>query len=73
MTEPTPWECQGCAACRRLWESGERPDFVARNLADRSELYRCGVCGTWWLMTERYAVAVHPDDIRSVYGSYLHD
>ena len=71
MTEPTPWESQGCEVCRKQWESGTRPRLVAANIPDRSELYRCDVCGTWWLMTERYAVAVEPADIRSTYGEFL--
>jgi len=61
------WESQGCAVCRRQWETAERPVFVAGNVADHSELYRCAVCGTLWLMTERAAVAVRPEEIRSTY------
>lgn len=71
VTEPRPWEAQGCEVCRRQWETGERPRFVAENIADRSELYHCDVCGTWWLLTERYAVAVDEADIRTTYGDFL--
>lgn len=71
MTEPVPWESQGCAVCRGQWERGERPPLVAENVADHSALHRCDVCGTWWLRTERYAVAVAPDDVRSIYGEVV--
>ncbi len=70
-TEPRTWEQQGCAVCRRQWESGERPQFVAESIADRSRLYRCDVCGTWWLSTERYAVAVEEHEISGMYGESL--
>lgn len=69
----TPWDTQGCPVCRRQWETGERPPFIASNTADRSELFRCDTCHTWWLMTERYAVAVRPDDIRDTYAEFLHE
>lgn len=62
-----PWDSQGCAVCRRQWETAERPDFVAENTADHSALYRCAACGTLWLLTERAAAAVRPEDIRSAY------
>ena len=26
---PASWESQGCAVCRRQWETAERPHFVA--------------------------------------------
>ena len=61
----------GLRSVPRQWESGERPRFVGESVPDRSGLYQCDVCGTWWLMTERYAVAVEPDDVREVYGEYL--
>ncbi|MFC8681935.1 hypothetical protein ACFT30_10465 [Microbacterium ureisolvens] len=69
----TRWESQGCPVCRRQWETSERPRFVAENTADHSELFRCDTCHTWWLMTERYAAAVRPDDIRNTYAEFLHD
>ena len=71
VTDPKPWESQGCEVCRTQWESGDRPRFVAESIPDRSELHRCEVCGIWWLLIERYAAAVEPDDIRPTYGEYL--
>ena len=69
----TPWEAQGCAVCRRQWETSERPQFLAENAADHSALYRCTECRTWWLLSERAAAAVQADDIRPNYHEYLSD
>lgn len=63
----SPWDSQGCAVCRRQWETAERPIFVAENIVDHSELYRCAVCGALWLMTERAALVVQPEAIASTY------
>lgn len=72
-TDVTRWELQGCPVCRRQWETGDRPRFIAENTADHSELLRCDTCHTWWLITERYAAAVQPDHIRNTYADYLRD
>lgn len=61
------WESQGCPVCRRQWETSERPELIAENVADHSELYRCAVCRTLWLLTERAAVAVRADEVRAAY------
>jgi hypothetical protein len=64
---PASWDSQGCAVCRRQWEAAERPILIAENVADHSELYRCAVCGALWLMTERAAFVVQPEEIQSTY------
>lgn len=63
----TPWESQGCEICRRQWETSERPPRVAENAADHSALHQCAVCRTYWLLTERAAVAVDPATVRPIY------
>ncbi|TQK17936.1 hypothetical protein FBY40_0418 [Microbacterium sp. SLBN-154] len=68
---PSLWDSQGCAVCRRQWETAERPDFVAENVVDHSELYRCTACGALWLMTERSAFVVQPEAIQSTYPGVL--
>ncbi|SEM68548.1 hypothetical protein SAMN05216281_101134 [Cryobacterium luteum] len=62
------WEEQGCALCRRQWETAERPDFVAENVPMHVELYRCSVCRTWWTMDERLAFEATDQEVVTYFG-----
>jgi len=41
-------ERRGCDVCREGVYTGEQPRFVAATTAT-DLLYRCEVCGTWWI------------------------
>lgn len=61
------WESKGCAACRKLWESGERPPELAVNFVLHSRLHRCAVCGTFWEQHERFADTIEEQEARILY------
>lgn len=63
----TAWETKGCEACRRLWESGERPPELAINFALHSRLHQCAVCGTFWEQHERFADTIEEQEARTLY------
>jgi hypothetical protein len=53
----TPWEEQGCEACRAAWSKPGRPGLkhLGTNLARHAHLHRCASCGAYWEELERYA------------------
>lgn len=63
----TDWEAKGCEACRKLWESGQRPPELAVNVSLHSRLHRCAVCGTFWEQNERFADTIEEQEARGLY------
>lgn len=68
MTDPVPWDEQGCPVCREGWVQGRSPRKLIVNAARHATLYRCDVCQTYWMETERYAVAIYTDEVREEFG-----
>lgn len=56
----------GCDVCREGWYRGERPQLISP-LGGPALLYRCVVCGTFWLMTDRLAEIVSHDEARRLF------
>lgn len=53
----------GCAVCREGIYSGGQPRFVVATTAT-DLLYRCEVCGTWWVGDGRMAFPVSDEVAR---------
>jgi hypothetical protein len=65
------WKDQGCAVCRQLWRSGQRPEELAVNIQLHARLFQCGVCGSYWEENERYAVVIPEPTVRADYPGVL--
>jgi hypothetical protein len=73
MTTPPEWDEQGCEVCRGQWMTGQHPHRVAVNATMHETLYRCSVCGTFWVETERYATAIDPGTAKTTFGEGILD
>jgi hypothetical protein len=63
----TDWKEKGCAVCRALWESGQRPLELAVRYDLHSRLHRCSSCGAYWEQNERYADTIDEQEARRLY------
>jgi hypothetical protein len=73
-TPPVDWEQQGCPVCRGQWMRGERPRKVVVDARLHETLYRCDVCHTFWVETERFATAIDDATAEATFGErILHD
>ncbi len=58
---------QGCDVCREGWYVGRTPERISPVGATPYLLYRCAVCGTYWVETERLARVVSLDEARRLF------
>lgn len=61
----------GCAVCRQLWASGQRPELLVLDLVLHTRLYRCAACGSYWEENERYANVIAEAAVRADYPGVL--
>lgn len=57
---------RGCDACRESWYVGRTPERVSA-LGTPYLLYRCRVCGTYWVETERLAKVVSREEAQGLF------
>ena len=53
----TPWEQQGCAACRAAWNTADRLPLrlLGTNVEMHTHMHQCAACGSYWEEAERFA------------------
>ena len=57
---------RGCDVCREGWLVGRTPERIVP-LGSPYLLYRCAVCGTYWVETERLAKVVSRDEAQRLF------
>jgi hypothetical protein len=62
----TPWEQQGCAACRAAWNTADRVPLrlLGTNVEMHAHIHQCTLCGSFWEEAERYAHQVPEAEAR---------
>lgn len=56
----------GCDVCREGWYVGRTPELITP-VGTPYLLYRCAVCGTLWVETERLAKIVSLDEAQRLF------
>ncbi len=51
-----------CATCSDGWYKGEPPRLLGDNIDTGLRVYRCSVCGQYWIETDRFAKPVSERD-----------
>ena len=57
---------RGCDVCRDGWDAGRTPERISP-VPTPYLLYRCAVCRTYWVETERLAQVVSRDEAHRLF------
>ena len=70
----TPWEKQGCDACRMAWARGgsEPLRLLGTNSAMHARIHQCALCRAYWEEGERSAWQVSEQEARSLLDEAEH-